>query len=151
MRDVEMRNTIEMLFGAGLSDGGVIEWVKAGSSPADGGFDTYYDPATILKEGDIAKMWHLHNFKTSQTVEGKAYLSLKNLVEYDCKDPRRRTLYFSWKALAMGAGETVCRRDEPTGWMRVAPGSMGAVLRALACSTKTNLDPKLNRSLPPSA
>lgn len=133
---VEMRNTIEMLFGAGFSDGTETAWVKAGSSPAEGGFDTYYDSATIQREGDIAKMWHLHNFKTPQTVDGKSYLSLKNLVEYDCKDPRRRTLFFSWKAQPMGAGETVHRLDEPTGWMRVAPGTMGAVLRALACGAK---------------
>ena len=132
-----MSNTIEMLFGSGLTHGIKVAWVKAGSSPADGGFDTYYDPATIHIDGEVARMWHLHNFKTAQQVTGKAYLSLKNLVEYDCKDSRRRTLCFSWQALNMGAGETVCRRDVPAGWMPVVPGTMGAVLRALACERRS--------------
>lgn len=131
-----MTNTIEMLFGADLNDGAGVKWVKAGSSPADGGFDTYYDPATIVTDGEFAKMWHLHDFKAAQRVAGKVYWSLKNLVEYDCKDLRRRTLYFSWKARNMGTGETILRRDVPASWVPVAPGSMGAVLRALACEPR---------------
>ncbi len=131
-----MSNTIEMLFGSGLTNGAKVAWVKAGSSPADGGFDTYYDPATIHTDGEIAKMWHLHDFKTAQQVAGSVYWSLKNLVEYDCKDPRRRILYFLWQAQNMGAGETICRREVPAGWVPVVPGTMGAVLRALACERR---------------
>jgi hypothetical protein len=155
-----MSNTIEMLFGSGLTEGAKVErvseriseriseqvseqvsewggdWIRAGSSPADGGFDTYYDPATIRNDGNIATMWHLHDFKTAQQVAGKAYRSLRNLVAYDCREPRRRTLRFAWQAQNMGAGETIAHRDAPAGWVPVVPGSMGAVLRALACARR---------------
>jgi hypothetical protein len=129
-----MRNTIEMLFAPGVSAGTSLAWVKAGSSTANGGYDTYVDLENIRRsdEGTV-KMWHLHDFKTAQVVADLAYLSSKNQAEYDCRQARRRTLYFSWNAGNMGAGEAIYRRDEPSEWMPVLPGTIAAILLKLAC------------------
>ena len=127
-----MRNTIEMLFGAGIQAAARSEWVKAGSSAAQGGYDTYIDTATIRGNGDTVKMWHLHDFKMTQESMGKAYLSSKNWVEYDLRNARRRTLYFSWNSGQMGAGDTVFRLDEPSAWRALVPGSVAEMLSKLA-------------------
>jgi hypothetical protein len=79
-------------------------------------------------------MWHLHDFKRAQVVAGMAYLSSKNQVEYDCKHQRRRTLYFSWNSENMGAGKAIYRRDEPSEWKPVVPGTIAAILLKLACA-----------------
>jgi hypothetical protein len=127
-----MRNTIEILFGAGIKAGTAVEWLKVGSSVEGGGYDTYFDPATIRSNGDTIKMWHLHDFKTMQLTEGIAYSSSKNWVEYDSVSGQRRTLYFSWNSAPMGAGEAVYRLDQPSDWRPVVPGSIAEQLLKVA-------------------
>jgi len=127
-----MRNTIEMLFGAGVATGTRLEWIKVGSSAAHGGCDTYVDTTTIRREGESAKMWHLHDFKTAQVSMGKSYWSSKNWVEYDFRHAQRRTLYFSWNAEPMGAGDTVYRLDEPSAWRPLLPDSIAEMLSRIA-------------------
>ena len=129
----EMRNTIEMLFGSGLSNAAGLAWLKVGSSSAVGGYDTYVDPAAIRRDGDSVKMWHMHDFKIAQAAADKIYWSSKNMVEYDCANARRRTLYFSWNAERMGAGEVIHRMDEPSEWRPVVPGSIAEILCRFAC------------------
>ncbi|HTE15405.1 MAG TPA: surface-adhesin E family protein [Burkholderiales bacterium] len=132
-----MRNTIEMLFGSGVTSGTSLEWVKAGSVSADGGYDTYVDLENIRRsEEDTVKMWHLHDFKTAQVVAGMVYLSSKNQVEYDCKNRLRRTLYFSWNAENMGAGASIYRRDTPSEWKPVLPGTIAEILWNIACAER---------------
>lgn len=126
-----MRNTIEMLFGADVKRGTTVEWIKVGGSSA-GGYATYYDPATIRRNGNSIKMWHLHDFNTPQCTNGITYASIKNWVEYDTSTRRRRTLYFSWNAAPMGAGEAVYRRDQPSEWRPMMPGSIADLLLKLA-------------------
>lgn len=130
-----MRNTIEILFGPGIEGTTEQAWVKAGVSPEQGGYDVYVDTATIRRKGDTVKMWHLHDFGQPQESHGKTYLSTKNWVEYDLRDPkttRRRTLYFSWHAGRMGTGNAVLRVDEHSPWREVRPGSVAALLSGIA-------------------
>ncbi|HTD91336.1 MAG TPA: surface-adhesin E family protein [Burkholderiales bacterium] len=131
-----MRNTIEILFGSGASAGTRLEWVKAGSSQAQGGYDAYVDTATIRREDGKVKMWHLQDFSVPQSADGKTYLSSKNWIEYDCKTPQRRLLYFSWSSEGMGAGDVLYRVDEPSDWKPILPGSMAEILWKIACAGK---------------
>lgn len=124
-----------MLFGAGVKRGTALEWIKVGSSTAEGGYNTYYDPATVRRTGDKVKMWHLHDFKGTQVSADKTYSSSKNWVEYDCASAQRRTLYFSWNAKNMDAGETVYRMDVPSEWRPVAPRSIAEMLMRVARET----------------
>lgn len=45
--------------------------------------------------------------------DGKAYLSAKTQNEYDCKDERSRSLFFSWHSGRMGDGSAVYFHDGP--------------------------------------
>src|SRR5262249_33964717 len=68
------------------------DWVSTCSSPAYGGTDVYVARSTISRSGNLVKMWDMYDFKTTQTADGKHYLSAKNQHEYDCKGKRRRML-----------------------------------------------------------
>lgn len=127
-----MRNTIEILFGEGKSKSTRLEWVRVASAAGPEPYDTYADIATIRRNGNGAKMWHLHDFKTEQMTRGKTYRSAKNWVEYDFEHARRRTLYFSWNTGPMGEGETVYRMDEPSEWRPVVPASIAETLSKVA-------------------
>lgn len=135
-----MHNTIEMLFASGMTSSAGLEWVKACSSLPEDGFHTYLDPVTVRRDGDVVRMWHLHDFKTKQVLADKTYLSVKNWVEYDHKNKRRRTLYISLNSENMGAGEAIYRNDTPSDWRPVTPGSIAELLRKLACESKNLTD-----------
>ena len=68
-----------------LSSGHVYaEWVLVSGDDA-AGLAVYVDPATIRRNGNLAKMWQLYDYKTVQTVAGDSLLSMKRFNEYDCK------------------------------------------------------------------
>lgn len=132
-----MRNTIEMLFAAGTTNGSGLEWVKACYSLANGGFDVYSDPATIRRDGNVVRMWHLHDFKSAQVLTDTTYHSAINWVEYDCNSQRRRTLYVSLNSKNMGSGDSVYRKDIPSEWRPVATGSIAETLWKLAVGRRS--------------
>jgi hypothetical protein len=67
----------------------------------------YIDPDTILRKGDLVKMWELHDSKTTQTVAGNLFLSGKIQSEYDCAEERSRRLSITEFSGNMGSGEVV--------------------------------------------
>lgn len=127
-----MRNTIEMLFASGVTIGAGLEWAKACYSLMDGGLDVYFDPATIRRDGNVVRMWHLHDFKATQALADTTYRSAKSWVEYDCDSRRRRTLYISLSSQNMGLGDSVYRKDTPSEWRPVVAGSIAEILWKLA-------------------
>lgn len=120
---------------AAFSGSAVAAWV------AIGGDDTvtlYADPATIRKTGHIVKMWYLMDFKTLQTEAGlSAFLSSKDQSEYDCKEERTRTLYFTNHTGKMGKGITSYISTAPDlDWKPVAPESLREAVWKFACGKK---------------
>jgi hypothetical protein len=113
------------------------EWLKVRSATASGGADSYADPATISRNGDMVKMWHVYDYQTTHVIMGKAHLSAKSLNEYDCKSEKVRTLSFSWHSGKMATGETVHSGDDsPTNWISVHPGSTVKGLWTVACAKR---------------
>src|SRR4051812_33224858 len=56
----------------------------------------YFDPGSIVRGGSKAKMWTLRDFPSSRTPSsGRPYLSARVRREYDCDQPRARTLYIA--------------------------------------------------------
>jgi len=106
-----------------VSGGTAAEWVAFGGSDS-GSFAIYVDP-TIRRSGNMVKMWVMFDFKTTQEQAGRRYLSQKEESEYDCKDARYRTIYFSWHSGNMGSGNTVYSDNRiPENWRPVAPVSV---------------------------
>ena len=58
------------------------EWVRVIDDIE--GQTVYFDPSTIERDRDIAKMWALYDSKSAQPAVGKAYLSRKVQTEYNC-------------------------------------------------------------------
>jgi len=111
------------------------EWVLYGHNDK---FGVYTDPATMRRSGDRVKMWNMFGFNIAQVAAaGMAYLSAKTLNEYDCKDERSRSLFFSWHSGRMGDGSIVYFHDgPPSNWRAISPSSVDETLWKIACGKK---------------
>jgi len=129
-----MRKSILAMLLVAASGSAGAEWTQVGTSDTS---TVYADPATISKDGNIAKMWHLLDFKTVQSRPyGLPYWSQKTQQEYDCTEARERTLEFHHYSENMGNGDVTHTDSEPGDWKPVLPGTPGAARRELACGKR---------------
>ena len=129
-----MRKSILAMLLVAASGSAGAEWTQVGTSDTS---TVYADPATISKDGNIAKMWHLLDFKTVQSRPyGLPYWSQKTKQEYDCTEARERTLEFHHYSENMGNGDVTHTDSEPGDWKPVLPGTPGAARRELACGKR---------------
>ena len=121
---------------AALGGSAAAAWVRVGV--ADDGMVVYADPAGISRAGGIVKMWTLLDYKTAEKDDsGKLYLSAKLLHDYDCKDERGRTRYFSFHSGRMGTGNLVYSEVRPDGgWRPARRLIIGEALWEIACGKK---------------
>jgi len=119
-----------------LSSGnGYAEWVLVSGDDA-AGLAVYVDPTTIRRNGNLAKMWQLYDYKTVQTVAGDSLLSMKRFNEYDCMEERTRMLGYTWFSGNMGNGNVVYSTSEKQPWEPVVPRSINRSLWKVACNKK---------------
>jgi len=109
------------------------EWVEVGITDEA---TVYADPDTIRRKGDLVKMWYLHDFKTTQTVLNKSYLSSRSQNEYDCKEDRHRALASTSFSGNMGSGKVRSSYSIKGKWEPVPPGTITQILWKLACDKK---------------
>ena len=89
-----MRNILLMMLLAAACNSAMAEWVKVGSNDTD---TLYADPTSIIKSAYKVKMRTLYNYKISIKVDaGGTILSADAQEEYDCRENRARTLFFSF-------------------------------------------------------
>jgi len=96
--------------------GAAMQWTLLGSSLANGGMDLYVSPASIRRSGDRVRMLGLFDFKTRQSIEGKAFRSARTDYEYDCARGRQRMLATTGFSGPMGKGPVVDASDSPLPW-----------------------------------
>jgi hypothetical protein len=106
------------------------EWVEVGITDEA---TVYADPETIRRKGDVVKMWHLHDFKTTQTVLKKLYLSTRLQDEYDCTADRHRALASTSFSGHMGSGKVRSSYSIKEKWEPVPPGTITQSLWNVAC------------------
>jgi hypothetical protein len=106
-------------------------WVEIGTS--NNGATVYVDPDTIRRKGDLVKMWYLHDFKTTQTVLKKSYLSSRSQDEYDCTEDRHRALASTSFSGNMGSGKVRSSYSIKGKWEPVPPGTITQSLWKVAC------------------
>ena len=111
------------------------EWVLA-SGDDEAGLKVYVDTATLRRNGNLAKMWKLHDYKTVQTVAGDSLLSMKQFNEYDCTEERTRMLGYTWFSGNMGNGNVVYSTMEQLPWEPVVPRTINRTLWKVACEKK---------------
>lgn len=113
------------------------EWVSISISKGGaGGYTVYFDPDTIRRNGDLVKMWTLHDYKTTQTHEGKSFLSAKTQIQFDCAEERMRILAYWVISGSMGRGEVVTHYSDEGEWEPIPPRSRGQSLWEVACGKK---------------
>ena len=111
------------------------EWSQLGRTDT---FRLYLDQKLIQKSGDFVQVWQLMDFTVAQWADARTAVgSIKNLIEYDCTQPRLRTLAAEAYTEQMGAGRLVAneRLSDPL-WENVAPGSTAEQIRKIACGKK---------------
>jgi hypothetical protein len=111
------------------------EWVLT-SGDDEAGLKVYIDPATLRRNGNVAKMWQLYDYKTVQTVAGDSLLSMKRFNEYDCAEERTRMLGYTWFSGNMGNGNVVYSTTEQLPWEPVVPRTINRTLWNVACNKK---------------
>ena len=130
-----MRKVILMMLLAMVSGSAAAEWLEAGSNEI--GAIYYADSATIRRAGNRVKMWNLVDYKTARvSFGGMPYMSMKAHVEYDCKEERARTLYYSNHSGNMGRRKSVFSDDDPTKWRPVPRGTVQEDLWEIACGNR---------------
>lgn len=108
------------------------EWVVVNDHAE---YVAYADPATIARNGDVARMRDLIDLKLPRrSPYGVAHLSSRAHSEFDCLAPRVRTIAFALHAGSMGDGEVVEEVSPARGWMPVFNGTLLEMLRRFACN-----------------
>jgi hypothetical protein len=111
------------------------EWIQFGRTDD---FRIYVDQRLIRKSGDSAQLWQLMDFTVAQWADAKTAVgSIKNLIEYDCTQPRLRPLAAEAFTEQMGEGRVVANERVPDPqWENIEPGSTPEKMRKFACGMK---------------
>jgi len=128
-----MRKVILLMLLTVVSNSAMAEWVNVASNENT---TIYVDPANIQRAGNMAKMWHLTDFKTVNKDMGEEYLSTKDQNEYDCKEAKSRRRASSQHSKNMGGGKVVYSDTYTTRWKPVPPDSGIEILWKFACVKK---------------
>jgi hypothetical protein len=145
-----------MILALGCSNA-LADWAALGERE---GLNTYYNPGSIRKAGNMVKMEHLFDLSVEKEVAGKLFRSITVDAEYNCKEGQTRALssdahsgrmglvnvdYRSESDAGIGVGRgsgyagragragIVNSINEPGKWKPVAPGSTVEILWKIAC------------------
>ncbi|PYK31575.1 MAG: hypothetical protein DME57_03190 [Verrucomicrobia bacterium] len=103
-----------------LSCSAASEWVVVDDNEE---YIAYADRATILVD-----------LKTPRSSpNGNPHSSSRADSEFDCENPRMRTIAFSLFSGGMGNGDLVETITRSASWLTVTPGTLLAMLREFAC------------------
>ena len=123
---------ISLLVLAALSCNSAADWVIVNDNDE---YIAYADPATIFREGNRVQMRDLVDLKMPRSSPyGNQHASSTAHSEFDCQNPRMRTIAFSLHSGQMGNGDLVETVAESNGWLPVAPGTLLSMLWQFACS-----------------
>jgi hypothetical protein len=108
------------------------EWIVLGRNE---NFRVYLDQRSVQRNGDFARVYQLTDFVTAQWIDGRTVIgSIRALVEYDCAQPRARTLTLEAYSEQMGEGRLVTSEQNPDAkWEDATPGRTGESVWRLVC------------------
>jgi hypothetical protein len=97
------------------------DWLQLASTDT---YTLYAAPTTIRRDGSIASMVHLVDYKEGRTLDGASpYKSTRLQQENDCGQAKARLVYVSLHSEAMAGGEVVLSDAALERWEAVPPGS----------------------------
>ena len=134
-KEIKMRTTVNkktLLLSALLlvTSSAWAEWLKVGSDT--NGYTYYIDPTTIRKDGNVHKVWELHE-REQPKQDGEMSRLVK--FEYDCKTERRSILFASTHSEPMGKGKTIWSTSSAIAidWREIPPGTVGWAVMNRVC------------------
>ncbi|MBM3338069.1 MAG: hypothetical protein FJY60_10370 [Betaproteobacteria bacterium] len=92
--------------------------------------------AIVATDASSAKLWHLLDYAEPQSLDGRAFLSIKARDEYDCSRGMRRDLMHLWHVGNMADGTLLKAAYKPASWTAPAAGSVEETLMRMVCSKK---------------
>ena len=101
------------------------EWVKIATtekgffSAFSRGATYYIDPSTIVRDGNIRRVWEIQDLGDKGSRGERSVLAQ---MEYDCVDRRMRTLKATGKSLRMAGGEIIQLSGYSDEWIPLRPG-----------------------------
>jgi len=102
------------------------DWVRVGMTNE---YDVFLDPDTISAEGEFRKSWEIRNLKTQARVgESDQYR-----MEYDCKEQKTRTLYWSVHTGHFALGELAKLALEASDWKPIRRFSTEWIILRIVC------------------
>jgi hypothetical protein len=120
------------LMGCFLVGNAQADWLALGRNE---NFRAYLDQASLQRNGDQVQVLQLMDFVTAQWADERTVIgSIKSVVEYDCAQPRLRTVALEAFSEQMGDGRRVASERLPNpDWEGVKPGSTNEKIWQLVC------------------
>jgi hypothetical protein len=111
---------------------GNSEWIALGRSE---NFRAYLDQRSVQRSGDLARVYQLTDFTVAQWLTERVVVgSLKVLVEYDCMQPRMRTLAMEAYSEQMAGGRLVAQEQRTDAeWEDIVSEGSGEIAQRLVC------------------
>ena len=115
-----------------MAGGAQAEWLALGRNE---NFRAYMNQKSLKKNGDFVQVPQLMDFVTAQWADERTVVgSIKTLVEYDCSQPRSRTLILEAYSEQMGDGRLVATERMPNPeWEGTKPESTSENIRKMVC------------------
>ena len=118
-----------------LSGSAWADWTAI--APGNEIYAAYADKATLRRDGDVATMQGLYDFRRQDfTPEGRGLYSTAVLREYDCAGRRVRLLSAIDFSGPMGAGTPVSTSSSPRRWEAIVAGGIDDEFWQVACGMK---------------
>ena len=101
---------------------------------SDDNFSIYADSSTLTRNGDLATMWTLYDFKVADNIPaGNQSQSEKTQKEYNCKKREFRQLRTALYSGNMGKGTVLSDNQRVAEWMTFQKGSLNELEWQAAC------------------
>jgi hypothetical protein len=103
------------------------EWTKVDETDRT---VVYVDPERVQKNAQFPTAWQLSDYRQPNK---RGVLSSQNLIEFDCKGKKRRTLVFVSHNENMGEGKVIFKSLKPGQWHPVPHDSVAEQILEMAC------------------
>lgn len=116
-----------------INTNAVAAWTEFSGSSGNGSVNIYFSQATTRNKDHVVRVWQMKNYATPQTADNKTYLSVKSLLEVNCKTKMLRIMADTNYHQNMGRGQSIVKSNSPTEWASIAPDVTGEAMRKLYC------------------
>lgn len=111
------------------------DWTRL--DQADNSLTLYVDMDTRKDSGHgTVTIWHLVDYQSPQSYEGKSFRSIKGQNEFNCTQGVSREMMYLWHQDAMGNSQLVQATYVPTAWLAPEAGSIKQALMHVVCGAK---------------